>query len=413
MKISCLFQVITETFSSKETLNAARTKENAFTRNRSMPFEKALYFLLDMRTTTLQTRLNAFFHQYGGGETISQQSFSKLRSNFDQSPFQTTVHKLIKIAYSLNFTLKTWKGYLLFGVDGSYCQLPRVENLRKVFGVRDGSSCPNIGVSILFDVLNGFAIDPIMTDACMNERIQFEKHMNYLCQELSNIHKKAIILIDRGYPSQKLLTDMYKRELKFVARCQSHFLKAVNEAPMGDSVVTLKNGVPLRVIKFVLKNEKTQTLVTNLFDLPMEDIIELYTLRWGIETMYFKLKRELCVEKFSGRTENSIRQDFWASMLLLNSVAVFQNEADYAVNERQKDKSLAHEYRSRTSDLIVTLRDHSIFTALYAHSMLAELDFAKIIKTMARSVSSLRPGRSFQRIFKPYFNVKFNNLSHL
>ena len=126
MKISALFQVITETFSSKETLNAARTKDTAFTRDRSMPFEKSLFFMLDMRTTTLQTRLNAFFHQHGGGDPISQQSFSKLRANFDHSPFQTTVRKLVKMAYSNKSMLKTWKEYNLFSVDGSYAQLPRV-----------------------------------------------------------------------------------------------------------------------------------------------------------------------------------------------------------------------------------------------------------------------------------------------
>ena len=291
-----------------------------------------------------------------------------------------------------------------------------IENV--TFSVEEGEIFgfigPNgAGISILFDVLNGFAIHPIITGARMNERIQFEKHINFLCQEMSNIAKKVILLIDRGYPSQKLLTDMCKKDLKFVARCPSHFLKPINVAPMGDSVVTLQNGVSVRVIKFLLKNGKTQILVTNLFDLPTEDIIELYTLRWGIETMYFKLKRELYVEKFSGRTVNSIRQDFWVSMLLLNSVAIFQNEADYAVNERQKGKSLMHEYRARTSDLIITLRDCAVFTALYAHSMLTELAIGKIIKIMARSLSSIRPGRSFPRIFKPYFNVKFNNLSHL
>jgi hypothetical protein len=413
MKISCLFRIIQETFSSKETLDAARTTENAFTRNRSMPFEKALYFLLDMRKTTLQTRLNAFVHDHGVGETISQQSLSKLRSNFDHSPFQTTVQKLIKKAYSSKSVLKRWNGYLLFGVDGSYFQLPRVETLRIFFGVRDGSTCPNAGISILFDVLNGFAIDSIITGACMNERIQFEKHLDFLSREFADNLEKIILLIDRGYPSQKLLTSMCKKGFKFVARCQSNFLKVVNAAPMGDSVVTLNTEVSVRVIKFELKNGNTQTLVTNVFDLPMEAIIEVYTLRWGIETMYFKLKRELSVEKFSGRTENSIRQDFWVSMLLLNSIAIFQKEADYLIHERQKEKSLMHEYHARTSDLIITLRDRSIFTALSAHSMLTELEIGKIIETMARSVSSIRHGRSFPRIFKPYFNVKFNNLSHL
>jgi len=45
------------------TLAMARLQANAFTRKRKMSFPEALAFLLDMRKTTLQTRLNLFFGQ--------------------------------------------------------------------------------------------------------------------------------------------------------------------------------------------------------------------------------------------------------------------------------------------------------------------------------------------------------------
>ncbi len=45
---------------AKETLEKARLNLNAFIRNRKMPFVNAIAFLLDMRKTTLQTRLNLF-----------------------------------------------------------------------------------------------------------------------------------------------------------------------------------------------------------------------------------------------------------------------------------------------------------------------------------------------------------------
>jgi hypothetical protein len=272
--------------------------------------------MLDMRTTTLQTRLNAFF-QHHGGKPISQQAFSKLRAKFNHSPFETMLRTLVKKEYSGEYVLSTWNAYHLLSVDGSYLQLPRVTELRKVFGLRDSSTCPHAGISVLFDVLHGWVLDPIITDARMNERTQFEKHMDFLFRELPDIAKKTIFLCDRGYPSQNLFQQMQEKGFMFVARCASHFIKPVNTAPMGDSIVVLHppagevgNGVSVRVIKFFLNNGNIETLVTNLFDVPMDDIIELYTLRWGIETMYFKLKKELCIEKFSGETANSIRQDF-------------------------------------------------------------------------------------------------------
>ena len=294
-----LLDYITNAFNSKEMLETARLHEAAFTRNRSMPFSNALYFMLDMRTTTLQTRLNMFFN-HNGGDPISQQAFSKLRANFDHSPFETTVRGLVNEEYSGKHPLTIWNGYHLLGVDGSYLQLPRVDNLRSEFGVRGGDTCPMAGISVLFDVLHGWALDPILVDAYMNERVQLEKHVEFLHRELPDVAKKTILLLDRGYPSKDLFKKLQESCLKFVARCKKGFAKAADEAPIGDTMVTLKNGVSVRIVKFELESGEIETLATNLFHLPAEAIIELYALRWGIETMYFKLKQELCVEKFTG-----------------------------------------------------------------------------------------------------------------
>jgi len=121
----------------------------------------------------------------------------------------------------------------------------------------------------------------------------------------------------------------------------------------------------------------------------------------------------LCVENFSGKTPNSIHQDFWASMVLLNSVAVFQREADATVAKRQKDKRLRHQNRARTSDLIVTLRDKFVFAVLCGSPMFSVFEMERIIKTMARAVSPVRPGRAFPRLNKPFLVANSNLQSHL
>ena len=399
----------------KKTLNIARFMENSFTRNREMSFPDALAFLLDMRKTTLQTRLNIYFeHEKGGSQPISQQAFSKLRMKFDHSPFETMVRELVKKEYSGQYELPLWNGYHVFAIDGSYLQLPRVNALRDEYGARGRTcTCPSAGISVLYDVLHGWALDPIITQANMNERVECEKHIDFLCHNLARITENSIILIDRGYPSLDLLKKLQGSGLKFVARCSSQFVSEINSAPKGDSVVTLKNGISVRVIKFELSSGEIETLATNLFELHESLFSELYVLRWGIESGYFRLKRELCVEKFSGKTPNSIRQDFWASMVLLNSVAVFQKQADEAVQERQKTKSLKHASRARTSGLIVTLRDRFIFAVLCGNPMFTPQEMERVINTMAREVSTIRPERSFPRLFKPNFNAKHNLKSHL
>jgi hypothetical protein len=366
-----------------------------------------------MRKTTLQTRLNVFFNYRNEEEPMSQQAFSKLRMNFDHSPFETMVREAVKKEYSSDYELPLWCNYHVLAVDGSYLKLPRTDELREEFGVRGGGNLPSAGISVLYDVLSGWPLDPIITHTDMNERTECKKHMNFLCAELPHIAKKSIFTIDRGYPSLELFEKFQSLNLKFVARCSSKSLQEINSAPTGDNVITLRNGETIRVVKFTLQNDVVETLATNLFDLPPQAIMELYTMRWSIETAYFRLKREISVEQFSGKTPNAIRQDFWASMVLMQAVAIFQKEADVEIEKRQKPKLVKHFNRARTSDLIITLRDRFIFATLCGFPLLTKIEIDSIMKILARSVSPVRPGRSFPRIFRPLDKVSMNLKSKL
>jgi hypothetical protein len=413
MKSIQLLTLLQNIINDTKTLVTARLLDQAFTRIRKMTFAATLCFLLDMRKTTLQTRLNLFFDQTGGGTPISQQAFSKRRNNFDHSPFVIMLRESVNEEYSGNYELPLWNNLHVLGVDGSYLQLPQTLILAREFGIRGGGDRPSAGISVLYDVLHGWVLDATITHTNMNERTECEKHLNFLLQQLPHIAKNSVILLDRGYPSLNLLKILTGSGIKFLVRCPSLFAVPINNAPIGDSVVTLKNGICVRVIKFMLSSGEIEVLATNLFDIPVSEFPQLYALRWGVEVAYFKLKRELCVEKFSGKTPNSIRQDFWASMVLINCVAVFQKEADEAVLARQKDKPIKHTNRARTSDLIVTLRDRFIFANLCAHPVLAAFETRAVIKILARSVSPIRPGRSYPRHPAPYQANNFNLKSHL
>ena len=410
-----LLKRLKEIIHSEEILQSSRLRSTAFVRNRKMNFPDALTFMLDMRKTTLQTRLNIFFDHKGKDEPMSQQAFSKLRANFDHTPFAAIIDAIVSDEYSGEYELPLWNGYHLLSVDGSCLQLPRTKELYQEFGTHDGkqNQCPCAGISVLFDVLHGWSLDAIISAGAINERTECEKHIHFLENKLPNIAENSIILLDRGYSSEKLFKTIEDGGSKFLARCKSNYCIKTQEAPMGDSIVHLNKGLKARVFKFILPSGETETLLTNLFDCPADDLPKLYSMRWGIETAYFRFKRELCVEKFSGKTPNSIRQDFWASMVLLNSVAVFQREADNAVQNRQKSKNLKNHNRARTSDLIITLRDQFIFAVLCDRPMFLDFEIERIIKTMSRVVSPVRPRRSFLRIHRPFLVANANLKSHL
>jgi len=403
MKNKELRKELRETAEDPALLEISRLKATAFTRRRDggMGFPDALCFMLDMGKTTLQTRLNRFYSLTKGAKAISQSAFTQLRAGFDHTPFEVMVRRLVRKEYSGQYELPKWNGYHLLAVDGSYLQLPWGAELAEVFGVRGGGNRPGAGVSVLFDVLHGWALDPIITGTDMNERAQLKEHAAYLCGNLPDIAEKALILLDRGYPSQEVFALLEENGLRFCARCKSNFTSEVLRAPLGNSVLKLKNGQILRVVKFFIGSQ-VETLITNLFDLPEAEFPDLYAKRWGIETMYHELKRIIGVEQFSGKTPNAIRQDFWSSMVILNAAAVFQKEADQAVAERHKSLPVKHSYRARTSDLIVTLRDRLVFATLCGHPSLADWELGNIMRELSRAVSPVRPGRSFPRIHRPF-----------
>ena len=404
--------IMIEITNNPTTLETARKRRGAFTRESPLTFEAMLGIELDMRKTTVQTRLNAFFKE-GEKMPVSQQAYSARRALFDHSPFETMAREAVKKEYSGANEMELWKGYHILSVDGSYAQLPPVDALRTEFGIRGGGNRPSAGMSVLYDVLNGWPIDPYIGHTNMNEREQCEKHVEFLCRELGHIAQKTILTIDRGYPSAEMFKYLSESGIKFVARCKSVFLKAINGAPVGDTVVTLNNGVTLRVIKFHLPNGDVVTLATNVFDLPADDFPDLYLLRWGIETFYFRVKRELSLESFTGKTANSVRQDFWASMFIAQAVAIFQRDADTLIHHDQDSKDNKLEYQARTSDIIITMRDNFVFAALSGNPILCQYKLSEIVRTMAKSKSAVRPGRSFPRNFAPFAKAKLNLKSRL
>jgi hypothetical protein len=396
-------------------LDISRTKKGAFTRKREggMGFPDALCFMLDMNKTALQSRLNRFYREVKGAKSITEQAFSKLRANFDHTPFEVMTRRLVFKEYSGAYELPTWRGYHLFAVDGSYLQLPWEPELAREFGVRGGGKRPSAGISVLFDLLHGWILDAEIDRTDRSERHALERHIEFLAGELPHIAAQALLLADRGYPSYDLLRKCEENGLKYVMRCPLQSLKGINEAPMGDSTVALESGQQLRVVKFLLKSGEVEILATNLFDLPESAFPALYAMRWGVETYYHKLKQIVGVEQFSGKTPNSVRQDFWASMVLLINTAIAQQEADREVAGRHKAKNNKHSYRAATTKIVVALRDRLVFATLCGYPDLAAIALEDILDELSRAVSPLRPGRSYPRKPRLYAAANLNLKSRL
>jgi hypothetical protein len=151
-----------------------------------------------------------------------------------------------------------------------------------------------------------------------------------------------VLLFDRGYPSYELISYLREHHKKgyFLFRCPAEstfpaveaFVRGGRQedyvaiAPSNKYVQGLAArqrkrvmGIQLRMIRLVSPDGTVSVLLTNLLnkaDFSKQEIIDLYFRRWAIEDHYRNEKVVLEIEKFHGKTPNSIRQELFAVVIM-------------------------------------------------------------------------------------------------
>lgn len=389
------------------TLTESRFKPTYFTRNRKMPFEKLLKYLLSMHKTSTQSAIHNFFESKG--ITMSQQALSKARSKFDHTPF-LKLFKAIRNAFydhsRLNH-LRKYHGKFVLAIDGSETSLPNLPALREKFGGTGAkASSPTGRMSIAYDVLNDFIMDAAFSPLTDSERTHAENHLTIL-ENLIDL-KQALFIMDRGYASEELITAMHSKTY-YLFRLRYKFNTEIDELPLGSHEITMYDNLKIRIVKFELPSGEIETLLTNLFDLDESEFKELYFKRWRIEVKYDVVKNKLELPCFGGFSENVIMQDFWITMYLANMAAIAKNEADLHIKEERKDKDNKYEYQANVNTLIGSLRDklaEAVFSRNPSHR---QKKLERIMLEIQKSVVPIRPDDGTT---PRYENTRKSNFHH-
>ena len=135
---------------------------------------------------------------------------------------------------------------------------------------------------------------------------------------LAHTQRDDLLLMDRNYPSYRMLATLLKTERDFAIRCSAGSFSAARRMLKGDSansqIVTLTpcaeqmpmiraSGLPetlmVRFVRVLLSTGEFEVLVTSLLDetlYPTYEFLALYGLRWGIENFYGLKKTRLTLE---------------------------------------------------------------------------------------------------------------------
>lgn len=271
---------------------------------------------------------------------VTASAYSQARYKLKHTAFIELNQKaVVETMYGDDRYLTFW-GFRILGVDGSKVILPDSDDVRQAFGTIAWSSGKASGqqgerpyglASVLYDVVNRVGIEAVLGEAKAYE-------VDLAVGHLAQTRPGDLLVMDRNYPSYRMLAELAQRGRDFVIRCSAGSFAVARRMMKGEGpdsqIVTLRphaaqrreirqRGLPMVVkVRFVrvrLSTGENEVLVTSLLDearYPTAEFLALYHLRWGVETFYGLLKTRLDLENFSGTGAEAVRQDFHATVYL-------------------------------------------------------------------------------------------------
>lgn len=361
--------------------------ENKFTRNSKFSFKDYVIFLCFNKGTSNQADLEDFVEDNFTTDIqqITRQAFSKQRTYIHPIVFkEISKQYLLEINYHKNYDFfKTYKGFRLFGGDGSDFEIPDFEEVRKEFQIKDTEKYrkpAQAKFSSIMDLLNGFILDGIIGNYKQAELPLMHKNIENI-QDLIT-PEKSIFIFDRGYNAMELYANIMSLNSYFIVRLKDkNYIDDRYKITENDSEIQLEitkdrlkkfhnktlkekyskiKHLNLRILTITLENGTTESLLTNILDknFTIEDFQKLYNLRWGIETNYNTMKNRLNIENYTGKRKITIKQDIYSKFLKYNIFQYYRIYFNLLINRTRRQKGIKQEYKVNQAHLIRKLKKY-------------------------------------------------------
>ena len=351
---------------SEETCAEHRREARDFTRKRVLSFGRVVVLILSGHKTSLQNSLNKFFSALGELFKVPTASgYCQAKQKIRPEVFVRLNDVLCRDFYKLygkDGEVKEWHGHRVLGADGTYLNLPDTAELRSKFSVHknqhEGEKSEQVQALavILHDLLNDIGVA-----SAIGPSHQSEKSLIFDEAIWGKTRIGDLLVLDRNNADYTTIARASQAGRELVIRCPRQSFGVVNEfwkSTDRDRKVVLtipqsaktqsyvkENGlaesIDVRLLKFKLENGEEEVLLTTLCDrrkYRREEFYEVYGWRWRDETYYDRIKNIFEVERFSGQTEVSIKQDFYGVILLANLESVLSRDTEEEMQEEAKER---------------------------------------------------------------------------
>jgi hypothetical protein len=264
---------IKEIVSCPDFISAHKQTEADFTRKVKLSFEDVVTFVLSSAGNTLELESYKFCKKQS--KSVSPSAICQARAKVKYTAFEELLRETSK---EIPVT-HTYKGYRLTSYDGMQGELPRTPELMAKYRPSESAEYPMFHALAEYDVLNCCYTNALFAPAPADER-------DLVCQLLSahTYEGFEIFLLDRGFPSVRMIQMLNASGKKYIMRVSSSFLREVNEFAKSrceDKTITVSYDkrrkatsrvtfegteyeFTIRCVKIPLPKGKTEILITNL-----------------------------------------------------------------------------------------------------------------------------------------------------
>ena len=386
------------------------TEATFFTRNRKLTFPAVVCSLLNLFKESVEYNLSVLSPLFNQ-QPVTGAAFSLARYKIDISFFKD----LNKILVDLNNkeAVVRWKGFQLIAGDGSTVALPASRQIKDYFGIysktAQGVHTCLAQVFLLYDVLTNVVIEGRLSKMETGEKTLLRECLDDLPI------KKAIFILDRGFGYFGECKQFFTQKRDFCIRISgsiSTFGRMVKDNPSDDFQVLWEpsdmekatcrchgqntDPILVRVSKIKLASGEIEILVSSLFDTNMfslDDLKELYRLRWGIEEGFKKLKPKMKLEHFGSRKPAGIFQEFQTHLFMMNIIATIGNIAQREVDKKCSKRKLAYKYNWQNAFRFIRNKFIELIYCIDLENLIEHL-----VQCISTSVTAVKPDRSFPRL---------------
>lgn len=325
-----------------------RRSEKDFTRRRLLSFPVVMLMLLQKTTKSVQRHLHSLLNQLWpeqSAKKVTPGAWSQARAKFSHTAFiELNQQVLLPAFYAPEQAAhrRSWHGHRLLGCDGSLLRLPAQPGLAKRFGAvavanhlgDTGTRYTPARLSVLYDLLNQLGLDARVESVATSE-------VDLTAAQLEHVGRGDVLIWDRGFTGFALMARVLAQGAHFVGRCSQGSFAAAQAlfrqnragrsqrvkliAPRDQKASLAEAGLPTElIVRFVsvrLPTGQLEVLATSLLDeelYPTDEFMRVYHYRWNHETFHQMLKGRLDLENWSGWTEEAVRQDVQAAVLVSN-----------------------------------------------------------------------------------------------